>query len=78
MDAGNGSVQTSAGRIAYVDTGGTGPVVVLVHGLAMDGRRWGGVVSELDPDYRCVLPPCRWAPIVSRCAPMRTSRYAAW
>jgi pimeloyl-ACP methyl ester carboxylesterase len=27
----------SAGTIEYEDTGGSGPVVVLLHGLAMDG-----------------------------------------
>lgn len=49
-------VEVSAGRIAYEDTGGEGPVVVLVPGLAMDGRQWQGVVNDLRSDYRCVLP----------------------
>lgn len=48
--------EVSAGRIAYEDTGGEGPVIVLVPGLAMDGRQWQGVVDDLRSDYRCVLP----------------------
>jgi pimeloyl-ACP methyl ester carboxylesterase len=50
------SVEVSAGRIAYEDTGGEGPVVVLVHGLAMDGRQWQGVVEQLRSQHRCLLP----------------------
>jgi pimeloyl-ACP methyl ester carboxylesterase len=50
------SIELSAGTIAYEDTGGEGPVVVLIHGLAMDGRQWRKVIAELPPDYRCVLP----------------------
>jgi len=49
-------VELSAGTIKYEDTGGSGPVVVLLHGLAMDGSVWRGVVADLRPDYRCVVP----------------------
>lgn len=49
-------VELSAGTIDYQDTGGTGPVVVLVHGLLMDGTQWRHVVADLRRDYRCVLP----------------------
>ncbi len=49
-------VELSAGMIEYDDTGGTGPVVVLVHGLLMDGAQWRHVVADLCRDYRCVLP----------------------
>jgi pimeloyl-ACP methyl ester carboxylesterase len=49
-------VELSAGAIEYVDTGGGGPILVMVHGLAMDGRQWRRVVAELESDYRCVLP----------------------
>jgi pimeloyl-ACP methyl ester carboxylesterase len=48
-------VETRAGTIEYQDVG-TGPVVVLVHGLAMDGAQWRHVVADLRPDHRCVLP----------------------
>ncbi|OXM59946.1 alpha/beta fold hydrolase [Amycolatopsis vastitatis] len=48
-------VELSAGTIEYTDTGGTGPVVVFVHGLLMDGSLWDGPVAELD-GLRCVVP----------------------
>lgn len=44
-----------AGRIAYEDTGGDGPVLVFGHGLLMDGRQWRKVISQL-PEYRCITP----------------------
>jgi len=50
------TVELSAGTIEYDDTGGSGPVVVLVHGLAMDGSLWDGVVSDLCPGARCIRP----------------------
>ncbi len=49
-------VELSAGIIEYEDTGGSGPVVVLLHGLAMDGSLWRRVVADLRSDYRCVAP----------------------
>ncbi len=49
-------IELSAGVIEYQDTGGGGPVVVLVHGLLMDGSQWRHVVADLRSDYRCVLP----------------------
>ncbi len=48
--------QLSVGTIEYEDTGGDGPVIVLTHGLMMDGSLWRHVVAELRSDYRCVLP----------------------
>jgi pimeloyl-ACP methyl ester carboxylesterase len=49
-------VRLSAGPVEYEDTGGDGPVVVLLHGVAMDGSLWRNVVSALRPDCRCVVP----------------------
>jgi pimeloyl-ACP methyl ester carboxylesterase len=49
-------VQLQAGTIRYQDTGGSGPVVVLLHGLAMDGSLWRHVVHPLRDEYRCVVP----------------------
>jgi pimeloyl-ACP methyl ester carboxylesterase len=49
-------LELSAGTIDYEDTGGSGPVIVFVHGLMMDGSLWRKVVAELRSDYRCVLP----------------------
>lgn len=50
------NIDLSAGTIDYLDTGGTGPVLVLVHGLLMDETLWTDVVAELAPDHRCVVP----------------------
>lgn len=49
-------LEISAGTIDYEDTGGSGPVIVFVHGLMMDGSLWRKVVEKLGADYRCVLP----------------------
>ena len=49
-------VELSAETIEYEDTGGDGPVVVLLHGLAMDGPLWRHVVRDLRDGYRCVVP----------------------
>lgn len=51
-----GSVEVSAGRIEYGDTGGEGPVLVMLPGLAMDGRLWQGVIEALGDGYRCLTP----------------------
>lgn len=49
-------IELSAGIIEYEDTGGSGPIVVLLHGLAMDGSLWRHVVRELRADHRCIVP----------------------
>jgi pimeloyl-ACP methyl ester carboxylesterase len=46
----------SAGPVEVEDTGGDGPVVVLLHGVMMDHRQWSAVVEQLRTSYRCVLP----------------------
>ena len=48
-------IELSAGTIEYDDTG-TGPVLVLLHGLLMDGSLWDRVVAGLSPGHRCVVP----------------------
>jgi pimeloyl-ACP methyl ester carboxylesterase len=49
------TVSVPAGRIAYHDTGGDGPILVFGHGLLMDGRQWRKVIP-LIPEYRCITP----------------------
>jgi pimeloyl-ACP methyl ester carboxylesterase len=62
------AVELSAGTIDYEDTGGEGPVIVLLHGLIMDGLLWRHVVEDLRSDYRCVLPTL---PLGAHRRPMR-------
>ena len=40
-------LELTAGVIDYEDTGGEGPVLVLLGGLVMDGSVWDPVVEEL-------------------------------
>jgi len=61
-------IELSAGIIEYEDTGGSGPVVVLLHGLVMDGSVWRHVVRELRADHRCVVPTL---PVGGHRRPMR-------
>lgn len=49
-------IELSAGTIEYEDTGGEGPVLVLLGGGAMDGSVWDPVVAELRDEFRCVVP----------------------
>jgi pimeloyl-ACP methyl ester carboxylesterase len=49
-------IELSAGTVEYVDTGGDGPVVVMLHGLLMDASLWDDVIAELESDHRCIAP----------------------
>jgi pimeloyl-ACP methyl ester carboxylesterase len=49
-------IELSAGTIDYTDTGGDGPVLVLLHGLMMDASLWDGMIASLSSDHRCVAP----------------------
>ncbi|MFG2113628.1 alpha/beta fold hydrolase [Streptomyces sp. NPDC048718] len=49
-------IELSAGTIAYEDTGGPGPVLVLLHGLVHDATVWRTVAAELAPDHRVIAP----------------------
>ena len=49
-------IQLSAGTIEYQDTGGDGPVLVLLHGLMMDATLWDDVIAALSASHRCVAP----------------------
>ena len=61
-------VELSAGTIEYQDTGGSGPVVVLLHGVVMDGSVWRHVVNDLRSDHRCIVPTL---PLGAHRQPMR-------
>lgn len=50
------SVRLTVGEIDYLDTGGEGPVVVLLHGVTMDATVWRKVMAHLAPQIRCVAP----------------------
>jgi pimeloyl-ACP methyl ester carboxylesterase len=50
------AIELSSGVIEYTDTGGSGPVLVLLHGLMMDASLWDGAIAELSSDHRCVAP----------------------
>jgi pimeloyl-ACP methyl ester carboxylesterase len=49
-------LELTAGVIEYEDTGGDGPVLVLLGGLVMDGSVWDPVVELLRSEHRCVVP----------------------
>ncbi|MGW5422056.1 alpha/beta fold hydrolase [Streptomyces sp. NPDC003943] len=61
-------IELSAGTIAYEDTGGPGPVVVLLHGLVHDATVWREVTARLAPGHRVIAPTL---PYGSHRIPMR-------
>ena len=75
-------IESSAGTIEYEDTGGNGPVLVLLHGLAMNGSLWGACgrrpagrppLHRADPAAGRTPPPDapRRRPLASRDCPAR-------
>jgi pimeloyl-ACP methyl ester carboxylesterase len=62
------TVDLTAGPIDYVDTGGDGPTVVLLHGVLMNDTVWRQVMAELTPAFRCVAPTL---PLGAHRQPMR-------
>jgi pimeloyl-ACP methyl ester carboxylesterase len=50
------TIDLPSGTVDCGDTGGPGPVVVLLHGLLMDDSLWADVVADLQRDHRCVVP----------------------
>jgi pimeloyl-ACP methyl ester carboxylesterase len=62
-------LELSAGVVDYEDSGGPGPVLVLLGGVVMDGSVWDPVVSELHRDHRCIVPTL---PLGAHRRPMRS------
>ncbi|MFG3101318.1 alpha/beta fold hydrolase [Streptomyces sp. NPDC048182] len=50
------SIELSAGTVDYEDTGGEGPVVVLLHGLVHDATVWRKVTADLRAGHRLIAP----------------------
>jgi pimeloyl-ACP methyl ester carboxylesterase len=48
-------IQVAQGTVEYREAG-SGPPVVLIHGLLVDGHVWDPVVSELSARARCIVP----------------------
>ena len=57
----------SSAGFMYSDTGGSGPPVVFLHGVLMNGTLWSNVVDRLRDRYRCIVPEL---PFGAHAAPM--------
>jgi pimeloyl-ACP methyl ester carboxylesterase len=62
------AIELAAGTIEYRDTGGDGPVIVLLHGLLMDAALWDEAIADLSVDHRCLAPTL---PLGAHRRPMR-------
>jgi pimeloyl-ACP methyl ester carboxylesterase len=60
-------IDLTAGTIRYRDTG-SGPPIVFVHGLLVDGTLWRKVIPALEPSFRCIAPDL---PLGSHTIPMK-------
>ena len=49
-------LELDAGPIAYRDSGGSGPPLVVLHGLLMDFGLWDAVTAALAGEFRCIRP----------------------
>jgi pimeloyl-ACP methyl ester carboxylesterase len=54
LDKYRSRVQTPSGPASYIDTGGPGRPVLLVHGVGSSSYLWRNVIAELDGERRCV------------------------
>ncbi len=53
------AAQTPAGTIEYRERG-SGPALLFVHGVAVNGDLWRGVAPRLADDFRCIVPDLPW------------------
>jgi pimeloyl-ACP methyl ester carboxylesterase len=53
------TVHSPAGADIYVRSGGTGPVVLLIHGYAENSDSWAPLAAELVRDHTVVVPDLR-------------------
>jgi pimeloyl-ACP methyl ester carboxylesterase len=54
LDKYRSEIQTKSGPASYIDTGGPGRPVLLVHGVGSSSYLWRNVIAELDGERRCV------------------------
>jgi pimeloyl-ACP methyl ester carboxylesterase len=59
-------IQVTQGTLRYRDEG-SGPVVVLIHGLLVNGSVWDPVAAAIGPDVRVIVPEL---PLGSHSLPM--------
>ena len=64
-----GTLPITGGQLAYHRTGGTGPVMVLSHGLTDNGLCWGRTAHALTDDYDIVMLDARGHGASSRIDP---------
>src|SRR5882672_5364877 len=53
------TIATPDGAQIYVRYGGSGPVVLLIHGFGDTGEMWGPVVRDLEKSHTVVVPDLR-------------------
>ncbi len=53
------TIHSPEGAEIYVRSGGSGPVVVLVHGYAENSDSWGPLAADLMKDHTVVVPDLR-------------------
>ena len=51
------TLETTAGPVPVRDSGGDGPIALLIHGLLVDGRLWDGVAERLTAEGVRVVSP---------------------
>lgn len=52
----HGETEVAGHRIVYLDSGGDGPVVVLLHGFGADKYNWPRMARHLTGEYRVIAP----------------------